>query len=65
MLAAVLLWATSELPTLQDRFAQARKIVRKVFRWQPAPGVSAQGFVKMLSQWQSASLWKDFLPADQ
>jgi hypothetical protein len=50
--AAALLWATSELPTLQDRFAQARKIVQKVFRWQPAPGLSAQGFLKMLSKWQ-------------
>jgi hypothetical protein len=50
--AAALLWATSELPTLQERFAQARKIVQKVFRWQPAPGLSAQGFVKMLSKWQ-------------
>lgn len=50
--ATALLWATSDLPTLQARFAQARKIVQKVFRWQPAPGVSAQGFVKMLSKWQ-------------
>jgi len=50
--AAALLWATSELPTLQDRFAQARKIGPKVFRWQPAPGVRAQGFLKMLRNWQ-------------
>lgn len=49
--ATALLWATSELPTLRDRFAQARQIVQKVFRWQPAPGVSAQGFLKMLGQW--------------
>jgi hypothetical protein len=54
--ATALLWATAELPTLQDRFAQARKIVRKVFRWQPAPGGSAQGFLKMLSKWQSELL---------
>lgn len=53
MLAATaLLWATSDLPTLHARFGQARKIVTKVFRWQLAPGVSAQGFLKMLSQWQ-------------
>ena len=53
MLAATaLLWATSELSTLQARFAQARKITQKVFRWQPAPGVSTQGFLKMLSKWQ-------------
>ena len=31
---------------------QARKIIAKVFRWQPAPGVSHQGFLKMLAQWQ-------------
>ena len=50
--AAAVLWATSGGPTLRDRFVQARKIVQKVFRWQPAPGLSAQGFLKMLSQWQ-------------
>lgn len=54
--AAALLWATSELPTLQDRFAQARKIVQKVFRWQPAPGVSVQGFLQMLGKWQEELL---------
>jgi DDE family transposase len=47
-----LLWATSEASTLQERFAQARKIVTKVFRWQLAPGVSYQGFLKMLGKWQ-------------
>jgi DDE family transposase len=50
--AAALLWATSELSTLHERFAQARKIIQKVFRWQPAPGGSYQGFVKMLDHWQ-------------
>ena len=49
---AALLWATSEASTLQERFAQARKIVTKVFRWQLAPGVSYQGFLKMLAKWQ-------------
>jgi hypothetical protein len=53
MLAATaLLWATGELSTLHERFVQARKIISKVFRWQRAPGVSYQGFVKMLSKWQ-------------
>jgi hypothetical protein len=53
MLAATaVLWVTSELSTLQERFAQARKIIKTVFRWQPAPGVSYQGFVKMLEKWQ-------------
>ena len=59
--AAALLWATSEAPTLRDRFAQARKIVQKVFRWQLAPGVSYQGFVKMLGQWHE-ELWGALLP---
>jgi hypothetical protein len=52
MLAATaVLWATAELTTLHERFAQARKIIPKVFRWQPAPGVSYQGFLKMLGKW--------------
>jgi hypothetical protein len=50
--AAALLWATSEASTLQERFAQARKIIQRVFRWQLAPGVSYQGFLKMLARWQ-------------
>ena len=49
--AAALLGATSEGSTLQERFAQARKIVTKVFRWQPAPGESYHGFRKMLAKW--------------
>jgi len=54
--AAALLWATSGLETLHERFAQARKIITKVFRWRPAPGVSYQGFLKMLGQWQDELL---------
>ena len=54
--AAAVLWATSELSTLHERFAQARKIITKVFRWHPAPGVSYQGFMKMLGQWQAELL---------
>jgi len=54
--AAAVLGATSEVPTLQARFAQARKIVQKVFRWQPAPGVSVQGVLKMLGKWQEELL---------
>ena len=50
--AAAVLWATSELSTLHERFAQARKIITKVFRWRPAPGGSYQGFIKMLAKWQ-------------
>ena len=48
---AALLWATSGLTNLKDRFEQARKIVGKVFRWQPAPGATYQGFMKMLRKW--------------
>ena len=50
--AAAILWATSELNTLHERFAQARKVIQKVFRWQLAPGRSEQGFLKMLDKWQ-------------
>jgi len=50
--ATALLWATSELSTLRERFAQARKIIEKVFRWQPAAGMSYPGFLKMLGKWQ-------------
>jgi hypothetical protein len=54
--AAAVLWATSGLDTLHERFTQARKIIAKVFRWQPAPGESYQGFLKMLGQWQDELL---------
>jgi Transposase DDE domain len=54
--ATALLWATSDLSTLHARFVQARQIIRKVFRWQPAPGGSYQGFVKMLAKWQAELL---------
>jgi hypothetical protein len=49
-------WATSELSTLHQRFAQARTIITKVFRWQLAPGGSYQGFMTMLAQWQDELL---------
>lgn len=50
--ATALVWATSELSTVHERFAQARKLITKVFRWHPAPGGSYQGFLKMLGKWQ-------------
>jgi hypothetical protein len=46
-----LLWAISGGGSLGDRFKQARKISAKVFRWLPAPGISYQGFIKMLRKW--------------
>ncbi len=48
---AALIWACSDLTNLKDRFAQARKIVHRVFRWQLAPGQTYQGFMKMLRKW--------------
>ena len=38
--ATAVVWATSELSTVHERFAQARKLITKVFRWHPAPGGS-------------------------
>lgn len=48
---AALLWATSDLANLTDRFGQARRIVKKIFRWQTPPGATYQGFIKMLRKW--------------
>lgn len=45
---AALIWACSPSEKLKDRFTQARKIVKRVFRWQLAPGATYQGFTKML-----------------
>jgi hypothetical protein len=50
--AAAVVGATSELSTWHDRVAQARKIIAKVFRWQPPPGGSEQGLLKMLAKGQ-------------
>ena len=54
--AAAVVWATSELSTLPARFVQGRKIITKVFRWCPAPGVSYQGVMKRLGQGQDELL---------
>lgn len=48
---AAFLWATLDLTNLKDRFELARKIVNKVFRWQPAVGTTYQGFMKVLRKW--------------
>lgn len=54
MLAATaLLWATSHPQTLGERFVLGRKIVKKVFRGNPSPGESYQGFMKMLRKWHA------------
>jgi hypothetical protein len=51
LVVTALLWATSGLSSLVERFEQARKIVHKIFRWQLAPGTTYQGFMKMLRKW--------------
>ncbi len=48
---AALMWATSAESNLKDRFGQARRIVNKIFRWQPSAGATYQGFVKVLRKW--------------
>lgn len=53
---AALLWVTSEGTHLKDRFERARKIVKKVFRWQLAPGSTYQGFIKVLRKWHASLL---------
>ncbi len=50
---AALLWASSDLTNLKDRFFHARKIVGRIFRWQMPPGESYQGFMKMLCKWHA------------
>ena len=53
LVVAGLLWGCSGKGNLTDRFEQARKIVRKVFHWQPPPGATYQGFTKMLHKWHA------------
>ena len=54
--AAALFWASSDQFTLGDRFHDARKIIKKVFHWQPAPGATYQGFLKVLGRWHQELL---------
>ena len=51
-----MLWATADLSTVPERVAPARPSLTTGFRWQLAPGVSYQGLVKMLAQWQDELL---------
>lgn len=53
---AALLWATSDRPTLEERFNHARKIIKKIFRGQSAPGTTYEGFLKVLRRWSSELL---------
>ena len=54
--AAALFWATSDRPTLGERFQHSRKIIRKIFHWQSAPGKTCEGFLKMLRRWNQELL---------
>ena len=54
--AAALFWATSDRDTLGERFQHARKIIRKIFHWQSAPGKTCEGFLKMLRHWNQELL---------
>ena len=54
--AAALFWATSDRATLGERFQHARKIIRKIFHWQSAPGKTCEGFLKMLRRWHQELL---------
>ena len=57
MLAATaLFWATSDRPTLGEQFDHARKVIRKIFHWQSAPGKTCEGFLKMLRRWNGELL---------
>ena len=54
--AAALFWAASDRPTLGERFHHARKIIKVIFHWQPAPGTTYEGFVKVLRRWHQELL---------
>jgi len=52
MLAAVaVLWAWSKAEGLKERFQEARKLGKKIFRWLPDPGRTYNGFMKQLQKW--------------
>jgi hypothetical protein len=53
LVVTALLWATSGLSTLEERFEQARGIAHKIFRWHSDPGRTYQGFMKMLRKWHA------------
>lgn len=53
---AGLLWAWSDEKTLGDRFAIARKIIRRKVGGQDEPATSYQAFIKLLLKWTQALL---------
>ena len=59
---AGLLWAWSDEKTLGDRFAIARKIIRRTADKQDEPATSYQAFIKLLLKW-TPSLLALLIPA--
>jgi hypothetical protein len=53
LVVVALFWALSSLTGLKERFAEARKIAAKIFRWLPAPGATYVGFQKQLKKWHA------------
>jgi len=53
----VLFMLTSPKKTLGAGFELGRKVVAKIFRWQPPPGSSYQGFVTQLKKWHCEMKW--------
>jgi hypothetical protein len=51
LVVVALFWACSGLKGLKDRFAEACKLARKIFRWLPDPGKTYHGFLKQLRKW--------------
>ena len=49
--AAALFWVTSDRPILGERRQHARKIIRKIFHWQSAPGKTCEGFLNSSVLW--------------
>lgn len=53
LVVVALFWTLSCLTGLKERFAEARKITAKIFRWLPAPGATYVGFLKQLKKWHA------------
>jgi hypothetical protein len=53
LVAAAMLWAWGEQPSVKDRFSITRKIISYLFELQCELAGSYQAFIKMLSRWTS------------
>ena len=56
LIVTALLWVWSDEKTLKDRFATARKIVRRALHLSKDPASSYQAFTKMLRRWTTPLL---------